>query len=224
MTCTEHSAATRILAIRHGETAWNVDARIQGHHDVALNAVGRTQALRLGRALAAGERPDVLYSSDLSRARATAQAVADACGLPLHLDAGLRERCFGVFETCTLDEVQARMPEMAARWRRREPGFEPPGGESLQAFSARCVATVSRLAALHPGQTVALVAHGGVLDCLYRAAMSLPLETARSWSIDNTSVNRLFYTAGRLGLIGWGDVMHLEEGFVALDDAADTAA
>jgi probable phosphoglycerate mutase len=220
-----HAGATRLLAIRHGETAWNVGARIQGHIDIPLNDHGRQQAQRLGRALAEGDRPDVLYSSDLSRARETAQAVAEACGLPLHVDPRLRERCFGAFEGQTIDEVRERDPALADRWRRREPDFVPPGnGESLTVFFERCRTVVLGLAAAHPGQTVAFVAHGGVLDCLYRAATGVALEAHRSWSIENASINRLLCSEGRLTLTGWGDVSHLAPVGVLLDDAGDAAA
>lgn len=214
-----HAGATRLLAIRHGETAWNVGARIQGHIDIALNDRGQRQAQQLGQALAEGDRPDVLYSSDLSRAAATAAAIATACGLPLQLDARLRERCFGAFEGSTIEEVMARDRPLAERWRRREPDFVPPGGESLTVFYGRCVSTVLALTALHPGQTVAIVAHGGVLDCLYRAATGVALDAPRSWSIENASVNRLLCSEGRLTLTGWGDVSHLQADAL-LDDAA----
>lgn len=221
MPCAGHAGLTRILAIRHGETAWNVDARIQGHLDIALNPTGQQQALQLARALAEGDRPDAVYSSDLSRARETAEAIREACGLSLQLDQGLRERCFGQFQGHTVEEVRARSPELAERWRQRDPDFVPPQGESLVAFSARCVETVLRLAAQHPGQTVAVVAHGGVLDCLYRAATGLSLQAPRTWSIDNASVNRLLLSHGRLTLAGWGDVSHFASAEAGLDDAAD---
>ena len=220
---TGHAGAVRLLAIRHGETAWNVDARVQGHIDIALNEQGRQQARLLGRALAQGERPDVLYSSDLARARETAAAIAAACGVSLRLEPALRERCFGVLEGRTVDEVRRRDPGLADRWRRREPDFVPPGGESLTVFFERCVQTVMRLVRGHPGQTVAIVAHGGVLDCLYRAATGVALDLPRGWSIENASVNRLLCTGERFTLTGWGDVSHLEEPAGVLDDAADSA-
>lgn len=224
MNAAGHAGAARLLAIRHGETAWNVDARIQGHIDIPLNDHGLQQAQRLGRALAEGDRPDVLYSSDLLRAQATATAVATACGLTVRLDKALRERCFGVFEGSTLEEVRERDPALADRWRRREPDFVPPGGESLAMFYERCVGAVLGLLARHPGQTVAIVAHGGVLDCLYRAATGVALDAHRSWSIENASVNRLLCSEGRLTLTGWGDVSHLGQVGVLLDDAGDAAA
>jgi probable phosphoglycerate mutase len=204
---------TRILAVRHGETAWNVDRRLQGQIDISLNATGQDQARRLAEALA-GEGIDAIVSSDLVRARDTAQAVADRTGLPLATDAGLRERHFGIFQGHTYTEVERVWPEESARWRRREPGFGPPEGETLQGFYDRCVATASHLAAAHPGRTLLLVTHGGVLDCLYRAASRIALDAPRTWELANTGVNRLLHTPRGFTLVGWGDTQHL------MDDAA----
>lgn len=216
-----HSQVTRVIAIRHGETAWNVDTRIQGHLDIPLNDTGRWQARRAAQALAdAGI--DALYASDLSRAHATAQAIADVTGLGVVADTGLRERGFGTFEGLTFAEIEAQWPEQALRWRRRDPHFAPPGGETLQGFFERIVATASRLAAAHPGQTVALVAHGGVMDCLYRAASRVDLLAARTWQLGNTGINRLLYTPQGFTLVGWGDMQHLEAG--ARDEIDETGA
>jgi 2,3-bisphosphoglycerate-dependent phosphoglycerate mutase len=111
---------TRILAIRHGETAWNVAVRIQGYTDIALNARGRDQALRLGAAVGKshkGEPVNAIYSSDLSRAFDTAQAVANNTGLKVKPDVGLRERTFGIFEGKTFE----RAGLLPRRWRIVEP-------------------------------------------------------------------------------------------------------
>ena len=205
--------ATRILAIRHGETAWNVDARIQGQLDIGLNRAGQWQARRLAEALAADGQDgalDMIYSSDLSRAFETASTLAAHTGWPLQQDVGLRERHFGAFQGHTPQEIAERHPALVQRWRQRDPAFCPDGGESLQTFYQRCIDTAARLAALHPGQTIALVAHGGVLDCLYRAACGMPIEAPRTWQLGNASVNRLLYTEGRFTMIGWGDTQHLD--------------
>lgn len=171
---------TRILAIRHGETAWNVDTRIQGQLDIPLNDTGRWQATRVAEALAdSGDDVSVIYSSDLSRAAATAEAISQRLGLPVTHDAGLRERQFGLFQGRTVAEVEAIHPELVKRWKSREPDFEPDGAESLRTFYQRCVDTATRLADAHPGETVVLVAHGGVLDCLYRAACGMAIEAPR---------------------------------------------
>jgi 2,3-bisphosphoglycerate-dependent phosphoglycerate mutase len=201
---------TRILAIRHGETAWNVDGRIQGQLDVPLNAIGRWQVHRLALAVS-DESIDAIYSSDLLRAFETAQAVARGCGRPIATDPGLRERGFGEFEGLSYTEINQRWPEMAERWRRRDPTFGAPGGETLNNFYARSIATATRLAALHPGQTIALVSHGGVMDCLYRAASRIALDAPRSWQLGNAAINRLLYTPQGFTLVGWSDTWHLDD-------------
>ena len=114
--------ATRILAIRHGQTAWNADSRIQGHTDIALDDTGLWQAERLAQALG-DEDLDVLYSSDLSRARQTAAPLAGRKGLALRLDSGLRERGFGEFEGLSFVQIEQRWPKQAAAWRHRDPDF-----------------------------------------------------------------------------------------------------
>jgi 2,3-bisphosphoglycerate-dependent phosphoglycerate mutase len=200
---------TRLFLLRHGQTAWNAEQRIQGQLDVPLNAVGQWQAQRLADSLA-GEDISVIYSSDLQRTRQTAAPLALACGLGVGLDAGLRERGFGSFEGRTYKEIDEACPEHAARWRQRDLHYQPGGGEALQGFNERSVSTVLKLAAAHAGQTIALVTHGGVLDCIYRAALRIELHAPRSWQIDNAVVNRLLWTPQGLSLVGWSDASHLE--------------
>lgn len=200
---------TRIIAIRHGETAWNVDARIQGHLDIALNDTGHWQARRLGQALA-GEDIVAIYASDLSRAWQTADHVARATGARLIPEPGLRERSFGCFEGRTFAEVEVEAPEQAQRWRQRDPHFAPEGGESLLQLYQRVVAAAERLAARHPGELIALVGHGGVMDVLYRAATRLDVQAARTWHLGNAAINRLLWSPQGFALVGWGDVSHLD--------------
>ena len=214
-------AATRIIAIRHGETDWNASTRIQGHLDIGLNDVGRWQARRLAAALA-DEALDALYASDLMRARDTAQALADRTGLEVRTDVGLRERGFGVFEGLTYAEIEQRYPEPARRWRQRDAGFGPEGGESLAVFYERAVAAVLALAARHRGQHIAVFTHGGVLDTLYRAATRVTLDAPRTWQVGNASINRLLASDAGLTLVGWADSLHLEP--QALGDPGELAA
>jgi len=202
--------ATRIIAIRHGETDWNAAGRIQGHTDIALNATGQRQAAQMARALV-GERLDAVYSSDLQRARDTARALADACGAPLHTQSGLRERGFGRFEGQTFAAIEAADPDAARRWHQRAPDFVPPGGgESLCMLRQRIAQTAARLALRHPGGHIALVAHGGVLDMLYRLATGQDVRAARTWRLDNCAINRLLHSDQGFTLVGWGDVRHLD--------------
>lgn len=201
--------ATRIIAIRHGETSWNVDARIQGHLDIPLNDVGLWQAQRAGAALA-DESLDAIYSSDLQRALVTAQSVGHSTQCAVHADTGLRERCFGSFQGRTFQEIEATHPEQALRWRKRDPDFVPDeGGESLSMLRARIQHTVDRLAARHLGGQIALVAHGGVMDVLYRLATRQDLQAPRTWELGNAAINRLLWTPEGLTLVGWGDTSHL---------------
>ena len=201
--------ATRIIAIRHGETTWNVDTRIQGHLDIALNDTGRLQATRL--ALALKEEPiTAVYASDLARAWETAQYLGRARGLPVQPETGLRERCFGDFEGKTFAQIEALLPEQSRLWRKRDPEFAPAGGESLQALSQRVVETAARLAARHPGEQLALVGHGGVMDVLDRAATRLPIQAPRTWALGNAAINRLLWTPEGFTLVGWADTQHLD--------------
>ena len=201
--------ATRIVAIRHGETAWNVDTRIQGHLDIPLNDTGLWQAAQVARALA-DEPMAAIYTSDLQRAHATAQAVARSTGAPLVAEPGLRERSFGHFEGRTFAEIEADLPDDARRWRQRDPHYTPLGGESLVTLRERIARTVFALARQHPGEQVALVAHGGVLDVLYRLATRQELQAPRTWQLSNAAINRLLWTPDGLTLVGWADTQHLD--------------
>jgi probable phosphoglycerate mutase len=200
---------TRILAIRHGQTAWNADSRIQGHTDIALDAVGAWQAEQLAQALA-GEELQALYSSDLTRARQTAEPLAVCRRLELRIDPGLRERGFGEFEGLSFAQIERCWPDQAEAWRRRDPAFGARGGEVLRDFRSRVVATVDRLAQAHVGESIALVTHGGVLDLLYREATRVALDAPRSWQLANASINRLLHSGEGLVLVGWADVRHLD--------------
>jgi probable phosphoglycerate mutase len=214
-------SATRIIAIRHGETAWNVDTRLQGHLDVGLNAHGQWQARRAALALA-DEDIAVIYTSDLSRARATAQAIADHATSPVprkvHPEIGLRERGFGIFEGQTYAQISMDWPEESRRWRQRDPHFAPEGGETLTQLRERITRTVNSLASRHLDEQIVLVAHGGVMDALYRMATGQDIESPRSWDLGNAAINRLLWTPDGLTLVGWADTRHLDE--PTLDEAS----
>ena len=208
---------TRIIAIRHGETAWNVDTRIQGQLDIPLSANGRWQAERLAEALA-GEPLHAIYASDLTRAWETAQYVGQVQGLTVIEETGLRERGFGDFEGKTFAEIEQLLPDQSLRWRKRDPAFSPLGGESLLALRTRVIEAAERLAAQHPGEQIALVGHGGVMDVLYRAATRLEIQAPRTWALGNAAINRLLWTPEGFTLVGWADTQHLDDG--VLDEAA----
>jgi probable phosphoglycerate mutase len=202
--------ATRIVAIRHGETAWNVDTRIQGHLDIPLNAKGEWQASQLAKALALQDPLHAVYTSDLKRAHQTATAVAVQQGLEAVSHIGLRERGFGAFEGKTFAEIEKDLPEDSLRWRKRDPQWAPPqGGESLVVMEQRVRQTLDELASQHIGQHIALFAHGGVMDLLYRMATNQDLQAPRTWTLTNTAINRLLWTPQSVSLVGWADTSHL---------------
>lgn len=205
---------TRICLVRHGETAWNAEHRVQGQTDVPLNALGEAQARAAALALAS-ERFDALYSSDLLRARQTAQPLAERQRMEILLEAGLRERHYGIFETLTYAEVKVKYPEDYARFDAREPGYDFRTGESLQDFSRRCIDAFERIAGRHPGQSVLVFTHGGVLDKLYRYVNGLPIDTPRDFGIPNAGLNRVQRSGAGWRVLGWADTAHLDG---ALDD------
>lgn len=209
---------TCITAIRHGETAWNVDTRIQGQLDIGLNAKGRWQAERAGAALAA-DSIDAVYSSDLARAHGTALCIAKPHGLRVHIDKALRERGFGEFEGKTFAEIEAAMPEQALLWRKRVPDFAPPGGESLLQLRERVKQCIQAIAEDNVGKHIVIVSHGGVMDVLYRAATGLDIQAARTWDLHNAAINRLLWNGEHLSLVGWADTSHTDG--AAFDAARD---
>ena len=202
--------ATRIIALRHGETAWNVDTRIQGQLDVGLNDTGRWQARQAAQALR-HETIAAIYASDLSRAFETARTIGAAVGRPPVPTPALRERHFGVFQTRTWAEIEQHWPDQAQLWRTRVPDWAPEGGESLLTLRERIAQTVQTLAAQHLGEQIVLVAHGGVLDVLYRLATGQELQAPRTWSLGNATINHLLWTPDSLTLVGWGDDSHLQD-------------
>jgi len=213
------AVTTEVVLIRHGETDWNRVRRLQGHLDVALNGLGRSQARSVAQALA-GDAPAAIYASDLLRASATAQAIADRHGLPVHVDAALRERCYGAFEGLMYDEISGHFPDAFAQWQAHLPHARFPAGvhvaETLHEFSARAVAAVSAIAGRHAGEKIVIVSHGGVLDCIYRAAHSMDLSAPRAFDVKNAAINRLRWQPAHWHIVQWADVTHLD--VAALDD------
>ena len=199
---------TRLCLIRHGETDWNAQLRIQGSRDMPLNDNGLVQAEALGRALS-GQHFDAVFSSDLQRARQTAQPLVAARSLPLQLDSRLRERNFGCCEGMTIDEIEAQSPQLAAALAARNPDFAPPEGESLQQFSGRVEACIAALAQRCAGQCIAVVAHGGVLEMVYRRVNGIALQPPRNFPLPNASINWLTVSGDAWAFESWAETAHL---------------
>lgn len=208
------SEITRLCVVRHGETAWNAEHRVQGQLDVPLNAVGLAQA-RAAAAVLGRERFDAVYSSDLSRARQTAAPTVELLSMGLILDEDLRERHYGIFERLTYAEVKQKFPEDYARFEARDPEYGFRTGESLRDFSARSIAVMSRIVERNRGRSVLVFTHGGVLDKLYRFVTGLPLSAERSFGIPNAGLNRIEVRPNGWRILAWADVAHLDH---SLDD------
>ncbi|SFI06164.1 probable phosphoglycerate mutase [Collimonas sp. OK307] len=215
-------STTEILLIRHGETDWNLERRLQGHLDIQLNPVGQRQAEALAASLD-GVALDAIFCSDLQRAQQTAAPLAAARSMKLQLAAGLRERCYGALEGLRYPEAAERFPEAYAALKGRDIDVRYPAGkhvaETMREFSARVVATltalldVRNLSGSGDARRIAIVTHGGVLDCIYRFAHKLPLDQPRSCDIFNASINRLRWNPEwpqPLRVDAWADVAHLE--------------
>lgn len=214
-------AAAEVVLIRHGETAWNRERRLQGQwaSDLqpggpGLNPVGLAQAELLARLARSGRlgRIDAVYSSDLSRALETAGSLADALGLPVQGRPEFRERHFGEVQGLTVPEARATVPEAYARMCEGAP--VSGGGESGREVQDRMRCGVARLAEAHPGGRVAVVSHGGAIAALHEGVTGEPCRER----ILNLALSTVHVDAGRdLWVAGkFGDVAHLEAGGVAV--------
>ena len=208
---------TRFCLVRHGETDWNSDRRVQGQIDIGLNAAGQAQA----RALAAGLARHsfaAAYSSDLLRAWDTARIATAGLGFAVLPAPALRERHFGVLQGLTREEAEQRCPEVYLEHQARSLHSDYRGGETLAAFARRVMDGLAEIASRHAGQTVLAFTHGGVLDIVHRAAIGRALEAPRNFLLPNAAVNWLEHDDGHWRLISWADCAHLES---ALDGALE---
>ena len=205
-----HRDHTELIVVRHGETTWNADRRMQGQQDSPLSERGLAQARALGARFVA-EPFDHLYSSDLARAYQTAAAIAERTGHEINVDTRLRERAFGIFEGLTAAEMAARHPEEYARFHARDPDYALPGGECTREFFTRSMACFNEIGERHTGERVVVVAHGMLLDALYRAARGLDLIAARDVDLINASLNVFRFDRVGWEVLHWGDCSHLAE-------------
>ena len=200
---------TRFIVLRHGESEWNLEYRIQGHSDSPLTPAGVSQAEALAGRLE-HEPFDTLVSSDLERAFATARAIAARTGHSIRTDARLRERNFGVGEGLTYGELDHQFPEVFSRVRETDPDYVIPGGESRRALYERVKRAFESLAGEHGGGRVAVVTHGGVLASLYRLIHGIAVSAPHRIPIANASYNAVAFDGAEWSVEAWGDTAHLE--------------
>jgi len=209
MTAQDRPGRTRICLVRHGETEWNAGKRIQGQIDIPLSMLGHAQARATAQVLR-DEGLAALYSSDLLRARQTAEAVAHVARLPVSIDPGMRERHYGLFQGLSYGECEARYPAEYARHKARDVRFVPAGGESLLDFAGRLAEAFDAIVRRHAGESVAIFTHGGVLDIVHRQASGKPLTTSRDFAIPNCGLNWVEVEAGCWNLLSWAERDHLD--------------
>ncbi len=209
----------RVCLVRHGETPWNAERRLQGHIDIPLNENGIAQAVAVGRSLAK-ERFAAIYCSDLQRARQTAETISSHHALPTQEDPRLRERHYGIFQGLTYDEVATRHPKEYRHFKARETTFSfPGGGESLADFATRVTDALVEFADRHAGEQVLVVAHGGVLDIARRFVTGKALHVQRDFPIPNAALNWIEHDGERWNLLAWAVQNHLHD---SLDELPST--
>ena len=201
---------TRVILVRHGQTKWNVELKYQGHSEVELTPTGIEQAKLVAGRLAK-EPLAAVYSSDLGRARMTAQYIAERHSLPVITVSDLREYHFGEWEGLSFKQIAERWPDISASFFRNPDDIRIPGGETFRDVKARAESAVKRLVSQHPDQTIVIVSHGGTIRTILCAALGLHLN--RVWAIkqDNTAVNVIEYHDADSIVALVNDTHHLRE-------------
>jgi|UniRef100_A0AAU3HWN7 probable phosphoglycerate mutase len=172
------SRSTTLLLARHGQTVWNAEKRYAGVSDVGLTEEGRAQAKALGR-WAAAHPVDAIWTSTMSRAVATAEPACQALGLAPRSEPGLRECDFGVLEGRTFAEFELENPVRAKAYRADPVSYPFPEAEDPRAAAARGTRALRRIAEIHPGERVLVVAHNSLLRLVLCTALSIPLGEYR---------------------------------------------
>jgi probable phosphoglycerate mutase len=202
-----------MILVRHGQSTWNREHRIQGQLDPPLSVEGRRQAALLARRLA-GRPLAGFYASDLKRAFETAEAIGALVDLTPEPTPGLREIYLGDWEGLRTDDIAHRFPDAWARW-----GHEPdwdlvPGGEGAVRFEARVVATLDEILGRHSHGDVLVVTHGGVIQVALHRVIGRPSRGLFPFKIQNASISLIEVRDGRMVIGGSNDVGHLEPALV----------
>lgn len=199
-----------IYIVRHGETKWNAEGRIQGHTDIGLSERGKEQARAAARRLA-GVHIDVAYSSDLSRTTDTARIILGERNIPFHPLPDLREYNKGVFEGLTAEEYRDRYPHLYEASLVNDPDFAPPGGETIRQCQARLSGFVESLRERHLDEDVLLVGHGGSLRSGIVALLGLPLEANWKFAMQNCALSVIRSYSDNAVMHLYNDTSHLAE-------------
>ena len=199
---------TEIILIRHGQTEWNSQQRMQGHSNSDLSSVGQAQIQALGQWM--HNVPfDLIYSSDSLRAKQTAEAITQFSGHELKIDLRLREKNLGVFEGLTSEEAKERHPEVFRLFKTAGSKYVIDEGESTQQLQDRALEIVEEIRIKHPEERVLLVTHGGFIRVVMKHSLGLSLETPTRFLIRNTGVFSLVWKDKWI-VSQMGGVSHLE--------------
>jgi probable phosphoglycerate mutase len=208
---------TRFCLVRHGETDWNAERRLQGHTDIDLNPRGIAQAAQMAKAIKAIDLQfDVLYTSDLQRAAKTANAIETLFNTKAIVDRDLRERHLGVLQGVSTAEAPQFDAELWKSHLSRDINEELRGGESIAQFAQRIHQALEKIRQQHLGKTVLLVSHGGALDMMYRLASKQALDAEKAVSVPNASLNWIGHDGQSWRVDRWADTSHLDS--LALDN------
>ncbi|MAD82526.1 MAG: histidine phosphatase family protein [Deltaproteobacteria bacterium] len=200
---------TEIILIRHGETDWNSQQRMQGHSNSDLSEVGRGQIQALGE-LMKNVSFDHIYSSDSLRARQTAEAITQYSGHTLQFDQRIREKNLGVFEGLTSTEAKERHPEIYRLFKTAGANYVIDEGESTQQLLERALEFIEEIRLRHPQERVVMVTHGGVVRVLMKHALGLSIDAPTRFIIKNTGIFGLIWNENWL-VTQMGGVSHLEK-------------
>jgi broad specificity phosphatase PhoE len=202
-----------MILVRHAQSTWNREHRIQGHLDPPLSDEGRRQAELLGRRLA-GRRLAGFYASDLKRALETAEAIESLVEVKPELAPGLREIYLGEWEGLRTEDIAERFPDAWAKWGEKPDWDLVPGGEGAARFETRVIATLDEILDRHPQGDVLLVTHGGVIQVALHRVIGRPSRGLFPFKIQNASVSVIEVRDGRMIIAGSNDVAHLEPALV----------
>lgn len=201
---------TTIILVRHGQTEWNRVERFRGRADVPLNEMGIKQAEATGERIAEKWKPAAIYSSPLSRAVKTAEAIAKHFDLKVQIHPGLADIDYGDWQGLSPDEVRARWGEMLDTWYNAPHLAVIPNGETLSDLRERAMNTVNELAARHAGETILLLGHTVINRIILLGALKLGNE--RFWRIrqDTCAINLFDVEDGEYTLVSLNDTCHLD--------------
>lgn len=202
---------TQIWLIRHGETDWNAAQRLQGWRDIPLNDMGKNQAKSVQRFLDQQRIAfDGVLSSDLQRAIQTAQIAFAQHQYPIEQIPALRERNYGIYEGHPWQSLTQLPNEPAPKINLRDPNLDVPEGESLLTFHQRIIEAFNQIALQRPNQKLAVIAHGGVIEMVWRYIQQADLSTPRPYKILNASVNHFAINQEQQWQeIAWAQTDHL---------------